>query len=272
MLGENAMSQALYIVDAFATGPFTGNPAAVCIVEQEKSAQWMQQVAAEMNLSETAFVSRNLQTGRGWTLRWFTPTTEVNLCGHATLAAAHVLWHSGQETESVVEFHTRSGLLSASRTHDGITLDFPSDSPQEMESAPSLLIDALGERPAWVGQGREDWLVVFDSAEQVRRLQPDLRLLASLPMRGLIVTAPGDEPDLNMVSRFFAPSVGINEDPVTGSAHCLLAVYWGQRLGKTRLRALQASARTGLLNLTLQGDRVHLSGQAHITLTGEFHA
>lgn len=266
------MNQPLYIVDAFASGPFTGNPAAVCLLQQEKSAEWMQQVAAEMNLSETAFVSRFPRLGRqGWVLRWFTPTTEVNLCGHATLAAAHVLWRSAWAAEDFIEFHTRSGLLGASRQAEGITLNFPADPPAAMANTPPALVEALGVQPLWLGQGREDWLAVMESAEQVRRLRPDTRQLAELPARGLIVTAPGDQPGIDMVSRFFAPRVGINEDPVTGSAHCLLAVYWAQRLGKTRLRALQASARTGLLDLRLQDDRVHLSGQAHITLTGEFH-
>lgn len=266
------MSQPLFIVDAFATGSFSGNPAAVCLLRQEKSAQWMQQVAAEMNLSETAFVSRLPQPGApGWVLRWFTPATEVNLCGHATLAAAHVLWHSGWETKTRIDFHTRSGLLNASRQKEGITLDFPADPPQPLEAAPSSLPDLLSAEPVWLGRGREDWVAVFNSAEQVRRLQPDFRLIAALPPRGLIVTAPGDEPGIDCVSRFFAPRIGINEDPVTGSAHCLLAVYWGQRLSKKLLRAKQVSARTGLLTLAVQGERIHLTGQAHITLTGEFH-
>ncbi|MGB3609725.1 MAG: PhzF family phenazine biosynthesis protein [Cellvibrio sp.] len=266
------MSQPIYIVDAFANGPFTGNPAAVCVLQQEKSAEWMQQVAAEMNLSETAFISRVPRLGKGgWILRWFTPTTEVNLCGHATLAAAHVLWESGRETEALIDFHTRSGLLGASRQTSGITLDFPADPPAVMAAVPPVLVEALGAQPDWLGQGREDWVAVFNSAEQVRRLQPDFRLLASLPPRGVIATAPGDEPGVDLVSRFFAPRVGINEDPVTGAAHCLLAVYWGRQLDKHRLQARQVSARTGWLTLAVHGDRVQLTGKARITLTGEFH-
>lgn len=263
-----SMSQPLLIVDAFTDGPFTGNPAAVCLLTEDKTATWMQAVAGEMNLSETAFLR---PAGVGlWRLRWFTPLAEVDLCGHATLAAAHALWTYGGETAVELRFQTASGELAARRAGEWITLDFPADHAEPVEPIPGELLAYLGVTPEWVGQGRDDLLVVLSSAAQVRALQPD-PCIAGFTRRGLIVTAPGDEAGLDMVSRFFAPKVGIPEDPVTGSAHCLLAVYWGQRLGKTRLSALQASARTGLLQLEWQENRVFLSGQAKTMMEGVFH-
>lgn len=263
------MSCPLYIVDAFANGPFTGNPAAVCILTGRESPQWMQNVAAEMNLSETAFTWR-LQTNE-WVLRWFTPNCEVNLCGHATLATAHVLWQRGVG-RNTIHFRTRSGLLSATRNEHVISLELPADSPVEL--APDMqasISGLLGVQAEWIGRGGEDVLVVFKQADDVRQLQPDLALLKALPFRGLIVTAPGDADGVDCVSRFFAPAAGIPEDPVTGSAHCLLAVYWGQRLGRRTLRGCQASARTGVVDMELSGSRVILSGLAKTVLTGEFH-
>jgi PhzF family phenazine biosynthesis protein len=258
----------IFLVDAFADKPFSGNPAAVCMLPQEKSAEWMQSVAAEMNQAETAFLSPRGENA--WNLRWFTPTIEVNLCGHATLAAAHVLWQHLGAMEMVLEFHTRSGILKAERKDASICLDFPADPPAKQDPHPAL-IQLLGGQPHWFGSGRDDVIAVLDTAEQVRTLQPNSELIASFTNRGLIVTAPGDTADVDMVSRFFAPNAGIPEDSVTGAAHCLLAVYWGKRLGKTRLQALQASARTGRLMLDWQGDRVFLTGNARTTLTGEFH-
>jgi len=263
------MSCPLYIVDAFTSGPFTGNPAAVCILTGRESPQWMQHVAAEMNLSETAF-TWHLQTNE-WVLRWFTPGCEVNLCGHATLATAHILWQRGVDRD-MIDFRTRSGLLSASRKDNAIRLELPADSPAEL--APDMqasIAGLLGVQAEWIGRGGEDVLVVFKQADDVRELQPDLALLKTLPFRGLIVTAPGDESGVDCVSRFFAPAAGIPEDAVTGSAHCLLAVYWGQRLGRRTLRGYQASARTGIVDMELSVSRVILSGLAKTVLKGEFH-
>ncbi|TNF07641.1 PhzF family phenazine biosynthesis protein [Spongiibacter tropicus] len=259
----------LYIVDAFTSGPFTGNPAAVCILTGRESPQWMQNVAAEMNLSETAF-TWHLQTNE-WVLRWFTPGCEVNLCGHATLATAHVLWQRGVGRD-MIDFRTRSGLLSATRNEHVISLELPADSPVELPpDMQASIAGLLGVQAEWIGRGGEDVLVVFKQADDVRQLQPDLALLKTLPFRGLIVTAPGDEDGVDCVSRFFAPAAGIPEDPITGSAHCLLAVYWGQRLGRRTLRGYQASARTGVVDMALSGSRVILSGLAKTVLTGEFH-
>ncbi|SIT13634.1 phenazine biosynthesis protein PhzF family [Thalassolituus maritimus] len=259
----------LYIVDAFTSGPFTGNPAAVCILTGRESPQWMQNVAAEMNLSETAF-TWHLQTNE-WVLRWFTPGCEVNLCGHATLATAHVLWQRGVGRD-MIDFRTRSGLLSATRKEHVIRLELPADLPVELPPhMQDSIAGLLGVQAEWIGRGGEDVLVVFKQANDVRELQPDLVLLKTLPFRGLIVTAPGDEDGVDCVSRFFAPAAGIPEDPVTGSAHCLLAVYWGQRLGRTILRGYQASTRTGIVVMELSGSRVILSGLAKTVLTGEFN-
>lgn len=264
------MSFPMYLIDAFRDQPFSGNPAGVCVLNEEQPASWMQQVALEMNQSETAFVHK--RADGSWNLRWFTPQVEVSLCGHATLAAAHALWHHTGETAALLEFHTLSGRLTATRAGDEIQLDFPADCPQPIVQIPPALVQLLGGRPHWFGQGRDDLIAVLDSADVVRNLEPNAELIATFTTRGLIITAPGDaDSRVDMVSRFFAPKVGINEDPVTGSAHCLLACYWGNRLDKTRLRAHQASPRGGLLTLDWQGERVLLSGKARTMLTGEFH-
>jgi predicted PhzF superfamily epimerase YddE/YHI9 len=226
-------------IDAFADRPFTGNPAAVCLLEREADADWMQAVASEMNLSETAFVHPR---DDGFGLRWFTPATEVDLCGHATLAAAHALWSEG--------------------------LDFPA-TPVESEGAPDGLLDALGVEADFTGRSRFDALVVVDCAQRVQALEPDFAELARVPVRGVIVTGPSDDARFDFVSRFFAPAVGIDEDPVTGSAHCCLAPYWGDRLGKSGMTAFQSSQRGGVLSLRLDGDRVHLGGTAVTVLKGE---
>lgn len=263
------MSFPMYLVDAFIDQPFSGNPAGVCVLDTEQPASWMQKVALEMNQAETAFVHK--RADGGWNLRWFTPQVEVDLCGHATLAAAHALWHEVGETAPVIDFHTRSGLLSATRRGDEIQLDFPSDQPKTRE-LPAALLQFLGKAPVWFGRGRDDLLLVLENATAVENFVPDLGLISSITERGLIITAPGDAGSgLDMVSRFFAPRVGIAEDPVTGSAHCLLAVYWGYRLGKTVLYARQASPRGGLLTLELQNERVLLSGKTKTMLKGEFH-
>jgi PhzF family phenazine biosynthesis protein len=253
-------------VDAFADRPFTGNPAAVCLLEREAAADWMQAVASEMNLSETAFVHpRN----DGFGLRWFTPSTEVDLCGHATLAAAHALWSEGVVPDDMaISFHTKSGELGCESRGNIIELDFPA-TPVESEGAPDGLLEALGVEAEFTGHSRFDALVVVDSAQRVRALEPDFAELARVPVRGVIVTGPSDDARFDFVSRFFGPAVGIDEDPVTGSAHCCLAPYWSERLGKSGMMAFQASQRGGVLSLRLDGDRVHLGGTAVTVLKGE---
>lgn len=263
------MNETIFVVDAFADVPFAGNPAAVCLLTGEKDADWMQRVAAEMNLSETAFLIEHA-TGE-WGLRWFTPKVEVDLCGHATLASAHVLWRECGVSADTLRFTTRSGLLTARREGESVCLDFPADPPAAAVPADTL-IAALGVEPLWVGRGRDDLLVVLDSAERVRSLAPDMTRLASLDARGVIVTAAGDRPEYDFVSRFFGPGVGIPEDPVTGSAHCCLAPYWAARLGKSALWGNQASARGGVVGVELHGERVHLLGRAVTVLKGALYA
>ena len=266
------MSHPLFQVDAFASVPFTGNPAAVCLLGtgEAPSARWMQAVAGEMNLAETAFV-RSRPDG-DFDLRWFTPAAEVKLCGHATLASAHVLWETDRlGARDAARFHTWSGLLSAVQQAGRITLDFPS-TPTRPVDAPDGLLDSLGLRQTGVESDGEDYLVEVENAAAVRTLQPDLGRLAQIDARGVIVTARSDSPDADIVSRFFAPRVGVPEDPVTGSAHCRLAPYWASRLGTTTLRAVQASARGGSLLVELEGDRVRLSGGAVTVLRGELLA
>ena len=254
-------------VDAFTAEPFGGNPAAVCLLPAPADTAWMQRVAREMNLSETAFL---VQRGDGaFDLRWFTPAIEVDLCGHATLASAHVLWEEeilARHAEAV--FHTRSGRLSAVRCNGWIEMDFPAE-PAEPAAAPEPLAAALGAKPAWVGRNRFDWLVEVDTEATVRGLAPDFRRLAAIDARGIIVTARAGSADFDFVSRYFAPSAGIDEDPVTGSAHCCLGPYWGRRLGRDTLAAWQASARGGLVRVAVRGARVALCGQAVTVLRGE---
>jgi PhzF family phenazine biosynthesis protein len=260
------MSIPIFQVDAFAAAPFTGNPAAVCLLENEAKVGWMLSVAAEMNLSETAFITPHED---GFGLRWFTPATEVDLCGHATLASAHVLWETGRLAESdTARFHTRSGLLTAKRTGDWIELDFPATPAESIEPPPGLS-DLLGSVPRFVGRSRFDLLLELTDAEELRDLNPDFVGLSSLPIRGLIVTAKSDVPEFDFLSRFFAPAAGINEDPVTGSAHCALAPFWAKRLGKDEMTAFQASPRGGGVKVKLVGDRVLLRGQAVTVLRGE---
>ena len=260
------MNVPIFQIDAFAVGPFTGNPAAVCLLEKEADADWMQSVAAEMNLSETAFVAPRTD---GFELRWFTPVSEVDLCGHATLASAHVLWETGLMAEAdTARFHTRSGLLTAERAGDWIELDFPA-TPAEAIEPPPRLSDLLGSVPKFVGRSRFDLLLELTDAEELRDLNPDFVGLSSLPIRWLIVTAKSDVPEFDFLSRFFAPAAGINEDPVTGSAHCALAPFWAKRLGKDEMTAFQASPRGGVVKVKLTGDRVLLRGQAVTVLRGE---
>jgi PhzF family phenazine biosynthesis protein len=268
--------QSIAIVDAFTSKPYAGNQAAVCLLDSPASEAWMQAVAREMNLAETAFL---LPRGDGFELRWFTPTREVDLCGHATLASAHYLWESGAlAPEKVARFHTLSGLLTATRlssstdnspapTGAWIELDFPAE-PVRPCDAPANIERALGVSPLFVGRNRMDYLVELSSEREVRDLRPDLTEIARIEARGVIVTAQGTG-EAEIVSRCFFPRYGIDEDPVTGSAHCALAPYWNKRLGKTELLAYQASARGGWLRIREEGDRVKLLGQAVITLRGE---
>ena len=256
----------LWLIDAFADAPFSGNPAAVCMLPGHRPDSWLRALAAEMNQAETAFLSRN---DGDWSLRWFTPKVEVDLCGHATLASAHFLWESGRLPRTqVARFQTRSGLLSAESDGDWIVLDFPRTTPTEA-APPDGLVEALGCKPAWTGRSRFDVLVQLDSAETVRKLTPDLVGLANTDARGVIVTAEGDTRGVDFVSRFFAPRVGVPEDPVTGSAHCALAPFWAERLGRTILTGYQASARGGTVRVETKGERVLLGGKARTVVRGE---
>jgi PhzF family phenazine biosynthesis protein len=259
----------IYQVDAFTDKPFTGNPAGVCVLPGPKNDAWMQNVAAEMNLSETAFL---MQEGDGFRLRWFTPTVEVELCGHATLASAHVLWEIGRLAgHEPARFHTLSGLLTAERRGEAIELDFPA-TPDEPADAPAGLAEILGARVVNFRSSRFDHLVELESEAVVRGLRPDFTRLKSLPVRGIMVTSRATSPDFDFVSRFFGPAVGIDEDPVTGSAHCCLGPYWSKRLGKTDMRACQASRRGGVVGVTVIGDRVLLRGQAVTVMAAELTA
>jgi len=253
-------------VDAFTDRAFGGNPAGVCLLDQAADAVWMQNVAREMNLSETAFLSPRAD---GFDLRWFTPGAEVDLCGHATLATAHVLWTEGLlAPDLTARFHTRSGWLTADRRGDWIELDFPSQAVAPQEAPPGLLA-ALGVRPQYVGKNRTDYLIEVASERDVRALSPDFGKFKGLPIRGVMVTARAATAGVDFVSRFFAPAVGVDEDPVTGSAHCALAPHWATRLAKTEMVGYQASARGGTVRVRIAGDRVKLGGQAVTVLKGE---
>ncbi|MEZ4452777.1 MAG: PhzF family phenazine biosynthesis protein [Nannocystaceae bacterium] len=257
----------LFHVDAFADAPFSGNPAAVCLLgEEARDGRWMQAVAREMSLSETAFIQRR---GEAMSIRWFTPTLEVDLCGHATLASAHVLWESGvAPREAPIAFTSRSGPLRARDVDGWVELDFPTRPAFPLEAPPGLLA-GLGVRPRFVGRNIEDYLVIVDDEEKVRTLTPNFSRLRELGLRGVIVSAQAKEGPADFVSRFFAPGVGIPEDPVTGSAHCCLGPYWSERLGKDELTGYQASPRGGWVRVRVAGDRVFLRGQARTIAVGE---
>lgn len=260
------MASPIFQVDAFTDKPFLGNPAGVCILSEPKDATWMQYVAMEMNLSETAFLYK---TGDGFNLRWFTPSTEVDLCGHATLASAHILWEMGYLNQNeLARFNTKSGLLTASKRDIWIELNFPSEPPTEA-TAPNEIIDALKVTPKYTGKNRFDYLIEVCSEETVRSILPDFNLLKDAPVRGVIVTSLARGNQYDFVSRFFAPAVGVNEDPVTGSAHCCLGPYWRGRLNKDELLAYQASKRGGIVKVRVKDDRVYLGGQAVTVLKGE---
>jgi len=261
----------LFQIDAFTSEAFRGNPAAVCLLDRERDASWMQNVAAEMNLSETAFLlpaSDGLSAANtGYSLRWFTPAVEVALCGHATLASAHALWE--EHGLGSARFHTKSGLLTATRNGDLIELDFPATREDPAE-APAGLLESLGVTdPVYVGRNKFDYLVEVASEEIVRNLDPDHAQLRKIPVRGVIVTSRATMQDADFVSRFFAPGSGVDEDPVTGSAHCCLAPYWSAKLGKEEMTAYQASQRGGFVYVQLAGDRVKLRGHAVTVFRGE---
>ncbi len=290
------MAQPIYQVDAFTDKPFSGNPAGVCILPKKVSEESMKAVAREMNCSETAFllqveeagqenkpdkdrmaedtqVGKITQAGKGKTvfsLRWFTPTTEVDLCGHATLASAHILWETGRLLPNQqARFHTRSGMITADQREDWIEMNFPSK-PEQPATIPIDFPSVLGAQPKYVGRNQFDYLVEVDNEDVLRGMKPDFFRLAKMPVRGVIVTCLPAEPEkYDFVSRFFAPAVGVNEDPVTGSAHACLGWFWGKRLGKTEMTAYQASARGGVVKVRLAGDRVFLSGQAVTVIRGE---
>jgi PhzF family phenazine biosynthesis protein len=263
------MGQAIpiYTVDSFTSEPFHGNSAGVCLLAEPASEQWMQSVAGEMRHSETAFLL-------GGSLRWFTPKAEVALCGHATLATAHVLYSTGAAT-GAVEFDTLSGTLVTQQngTDGSISMDFPA-TPATKADPPSGLLEAMGVRPTWVGRSRFDYLIEVGSADEVLAASPDFQALLQVETRGVMLTAAADvaavaEPGADFVSRFFAPAVGVDEDPVTGSAHCTLAPYWSAKLGRPDLTGAQLSERRGIVRTQLAGDRVKLTGHAVTVWSGE---
>jgi PhzF family phenazine biosynthesis protein len=253
----------IYQVDAFTDKPFRGNPAAVCILDNCPTEKWMQDVAGEMNLAETAFL---VPMNDGYRLRWFTPNSEVDLCGHATLASAHILWEKGYlPHDREARFHTKSGELTAKLNDGWIELNFPA-TPEERADGPAELIEALKIEPLYVGKDIFDYIVEVKSEDTVKNMAPDFTKLMKVPMRGVIVTARSTEYDF--ISRFFAPEVGIFEDPVTGSAHCCLGPYWMKKLGKEEFYAYQASERGGLLKVKVAGNRVLISGKAITVMEG----
>ncbi|HWO96671.1 MAG TPA: PhzF family phenazine biosynthesis protein [Bacillus sp. (in: firmicutes)] len=261
------MATTIFVVDAFTNKAFSGNPAAVCVLADAANATWMQQVAAEMNLSETAFLHPHED---GYSLRWFTPNTEVDLCGHATLASAHILWEAEHaDSKQPIKFYTKSGVLSAAKKGEWIELDFPAEPPGEVKMYPKELVAALGIEPLYVGRNRFDYLVEIESEETLKELKPDFSLLQQLETRGIIVTSKSLSNEFDFVSRSFFPAIGIQEDPVTGSAHCCLAPYWQKKITKDHFLAHQASERGGTLKIHLQEDRVLISGQAITTLKSE---
>jgi PhzF family phenazine biosynthesis protein len=266
-----SMPLTIYQVDSFTRRPFAGNPAGVCVLPAARDAAWMQAVAAEMNLSETAFLVP--RPDGSWDLRWFTPAVEVDLCGHATLASAHVLWETGRlAATAAARFQTKSGLLTATRTGDRIEMDFPAK-PVEQAKPPPDLLAALGGETRWVGRNGMDYFVELADERAVRGLAPDFTRLARVACRGVIVTAKADAgTDADFVSRFFAPQSGIAEDPVTGSAHCALGPFWRDRLGRDDLVGEQVSRRGGVVAVRCAGDRVILGGHAVTVLRAELVA
>ena len=259
------MSLPLYLIDAFTDVPFRGNPAAVCLLESAADETWMQSVAAEMNQAETAFV-RPLE--KDFELRWFTPTVEVDLCGHATLAAACALWtHGAVAADQAIRFRTRSGVLTAEPIGGKIRLDFPSEAPSEVGSAEA--VRQLFPDATFIGANRMDWFVALPTEADVTCYQPDFAAIAALGKRGLIITAAATRRDCDFVSRFFGPQSGVDEDSVTGSAHCALAPFWAARLGRNEQVGYQASKRGGFVGVELRGNRVGLLGNAALVVRGQ---
>jgi PhzF family phenazine biosynthesis protein len=260
------MPQSVIQVDAFADRPFAGNPAAVCVMDAARDEAWMRNVAMEMNLSETAFLHPE---DDGYRLRWFTPAVEVALCGHATLASAHVLWETGAlPADGEARFHTQSGLLTCRRDGEWIWMDFPAKPEQPAGDIPGLA-EALGVDPVYVGRSHFDVIVEVASEAAVEAIDPDFTALRRVQARGVVVTARASRAGVDFVSRFFAPNAGVNEDPVTGSAHCVLAPYWAKKLGRDELTGYQASRRGGTVRVRAIGDRVHLGGTAFTVMRGE---
>jgi PhzF family phenazine biosynthesis protein len=256
----------IYQVDAFSDQLFKGNPAAVCPLDKWLPDELMQNIAQENNLAETAFI---VPAENGYEIRWFTPTVEVDLCGHATLASAHVVFHELGHAGEQINFHSpRSGTLTVSKRGGELVLDFPCDTIVELSSDP-IYVTGLSKAPLTVYQGKSDLLFVYETETDIRNLQPDFEALKIHPVRGIIVTAPGEKVDF--VSRFFGPACGVNEDPVTGSAHTTLTPYWSSVLGKQTLKAMQLSERTGLLTCKLNGDRVEIAGKSVLYLKGEIN-
>jgi PhzF family phenazine biosynthesis protein len=261
------MGLPFFLVDAFADRPFSGNPAVVCLLPSWRDDRWLHDVAAEMKQSETAFLVRNADR---FDLRWFTPKVEVDLCGHATLASAHVLWEQGRaKPDDEIQFSTRSGILKAVRREGEIELDFPLKVEQPAEPPPELL-PALGVSAKYVGKSQFDYLIEVESESVLRQMDPDFKRLATVPVRGTIVTSRSSEARFDFVSRFFAPAAGIDEDPVTGSAHCCLGDFWRKRLGKSEFLAYQASPRGGVVRVRVTQDRAYLGGLAVTVARGEF--
>ena len=259
------MQLPIYQVDAFTNTLYKGNPAAVCPLNEWLPKSTMQAIAAENNLAETAFF---VKKGADFDLKWFTPTVEIDLCGHATVATAKIIYDYLGYTEPEIRFHSNSGLLTVSREGDWLYLNFPSYPPVQVETPPAGLLEGLGITQAqaiWKGR-TNDYMVVLDSQEIIQNLLPDFRILKSVAARGIIVTAKGDEVDF--VSRFFGPASGIDEDPVTGSAHTVLTPYWSEKLGKTSISATQGGVRKGQLHCVLKGDRVDLMGKAQTYMQG----
>tara|TARA_A100001037_G_scaffold300757_1_gene328910 strand:- start:194 stop:1000 length:807 start_codon:yes stop_codon:yes gene_type:complete len=260
------VGQVITQVDAFTSERFGGNPAAICLLAEPAPDAWMQALAREMNLSETAFL---VPRPDGFDLRWFTPNVEVALCGHATLASAHVLWEDAHlKVDETARFHTQSGVLMARKVDDWIELDFPAEPARSVE-APAGLAAALGVEPRWVGQNRFDYLVELASETDVRAVAPDFGALKAQQVRGVMVTSQSGAAGIDFVSRFFAPGTGIDEDPVTGSAHCCLGPFWSERLGTRHLVARQLSERGGLVRVDVDGERVRLAGQATTVFRAE---
>jgi PhzF family phenazine biosynthesis protein len=255
---------AVYTVDSFTSKPFGGNAAGVCLLTEPASEQWMRSVANELRHSETAFLL-------GRSLRWFTPKVEVALCGHATLATAHVLYSTGIAT-GTIEFDTLSGMLTTTLddTDGSVIMDFPAK-PATRAQAPAGLIEALGVKPTWVGRSDFDYLVEVGSTDEVRAAAPDFEALGQVETRGTILTAASSEPGSDFVSRFYAPAAGVDEDPVTGSAHCTLSPYWSAKLGRQTLTGAQLSERGGIVRTQLAADRVKLSGHAVTIWSGQLH-